>query len=148
MFWYLDTFFLNHARLGIFDSRGKKYALHDIRSKKRLTSGALIRSLYTLSGALRMSKRPVNGIIVERGPGGFSAIRLGVVTANALSYAIGIPCLGISSSGPDISIGAVKEAIHILSTSYASVVTPFYGSEPSITLRRNTAYKIKSTAAQ
>ncbi|MFH1236515.1 MAG: hypothetical protein V1685_06310 [Parcubacteria group bacterium] len=148
MYWYLDTRFLDHARLGIFDSRGKKHALHEIQSKKRLTSGALIRSLYALSGTLRTSKKPINGIIVERGPGGFSAIRLGVVTANALSYAIGIPCLGISSSGPDISSSAVEKAIRILRASHASVVTPFYGSEPSITLRRNTARKIKSTAAQ
>ena len=44
-----------------------------------------------------LSISDIGAVAVSRGPGSFTGIRIGVATARALSQALGIPCIGVSS---------------------------------------------------
>lgn len=56
------------------------------------TLAAEIRTLLASSGR-RLSD--IETIRVHAGPGGFTTLRIGVVTANALGYALGVPVCGV-----------------------------------------------------
>ncbi len=60
----------------------------------------------------------IKKIIVKESGEGFSSLRIGVVTANALAYGLGIPVEGIT--GKSIELGSFN------------IVKPEYNSEPNI----------------
>ncbi|OIP25496.1 hypothetical protein AUK11_00275 [bacterium CG2_30_37_16] len=73
----------------------------------------------------------ISGIIVFRGPGPFTGIRVAVSIANALSYALKIPIVGIKDEkNPEklLEIGEEK-----LKKSPMDQILPFYDKEPHIT---------------
>ena len=73
----------------------------------------------------------IEGIIIYRGPGSFTGLRIGMSVANALASSLQIPI--ISESGEFW----LEEALaKILNGSNQKVVTPEYGSEPHITKQR------------
>ena len=73
----------------------------------------------------------VEGIIIYRGPGSFTGLRIGMSVANALASSLQIPI--ISESGE----AWLEEALpKIINGSNQKVVVPEYGSEPHITKQR------------
>jgi len=57
--------------------------------------------LIALDGFLRLKKitpQKLTGLGVVSGPGGFSSVRIGVVVANSLAWALKIPVVGISKN--------------------------------------------------
>ncbi|MDO8463443.1 MAG: hypothetical protein Q7S96_04215 [bacterium] len=78
--------------------------------------GALLRAVERACTALGVDRCAIAAVDVVPGPGRFSAVRLGVVTANALAQALSIP----------LSVRGTRTRLAL----------PEYGSEPSITQRR------------
>lgn len=76
----------------------------------------------------------LSGIAVVQGPGGFTAVRIGVITANALAYALHIPVVGFKqnefSSFNNLSLKSAKK---LKKAGLRSMVVPHYGREPNIT---------------
>jgi len=75
----------------------------------------------------------ISGVGVVSGPGGFTSLRIGVVTANTLGYALSISVVGITLD----EFGSDKELVaNILnklnSAKVGNVVIPEYGREPNI----------------
>lgn len=68
-------------------------------------------------------------IVVVKGPGNFTSLRIGILIANILAYTLKIPVYGIK----------LDELDGLLSLKFKSrkieFVSPFYGKEPSITLK-------------
>lgn len=84
--------------------------------------------------SLRMTKL-LKGIIVTKGPGKFTATRIGVTTANALAYALQIPVAGVTQEEyADVQtwIAAGKQALGKKKWSIKLAVEPQYGGEPNI----------------
>ncbi|KKQ94948.1 MAG: Glycoprotease, peptidase M22 family [candidate division CPR2 bacterium GW2011_GWC2_39_10] len=83
----------------------------------------------------------ISGIIVFRGPGPFTGTRVAVSIANALSYALKIPIVGIKDEkNPEklLEIGEEKLNLSRLALAKAEKsqmdqILPFYDKEPSIT---------------
>ena len=76
----------------------------------------------------------LKGIGVIQGPGGFTSLRIGISTANALAYALQIPVVGISlSASKDYKSMAQKTLRRLNKSAKKSVVIPRYGREPNIT---------------
>ncbi len=69
------------------------------------------------------------GVAVVPGPGRFTAVRLGVVAANAIGLAQNIPVRAVTA-GEDITINKFAKRKKQLP------VVPIYGAEPSITLKK------------
>ncbi|PIT89817.1 hypothetical protein COU23_01880 [Candidatus Kuenenbacteria bacterium CG10_big_fil_rev_8_21_14_0_10_36_11] len=80
------------------------------------------------------------GIIVVQGPGGFTSLRIGIATANALAWALQIPIVGVEwkkdvmelQDKQLISIGLNK----IKKSKKFKQILPKYGSEPNITMKK------------
>jgi len=69
----------------------------------------------------------LEGIVVFRGPGSFTGLRIGITVANALADALKIPIVGTSDDWIESGIGL------LLSGSDHKVVLPEYGALPNIT---------------
>ena len=78
--------------------------------------------------------KKISGIIVVTGPGDFTALRIGVSTANALSYALAVPVAGYQANQFDsLEDLAQKGAKEIKQTHLKKLVFPKYGKRPNIT---------------
>lgn len=73
----------------------------------------------------------IAGIVVYKGPGSFTGLRIGSSVANALAYSLEIPIIGISSDG---WIGNGVNSL--LTNDDQKVVLPEYGAEAHITQPR------------
>ncbi|MBT9282435.1 MAG: tRNA (adenosine(37)-N6)-threonylcarbamoyltransferase complex dimerization subunit type 1 TsaB [Hydrogenibacillus schlegelii] len=58
---------------------------------------ALYPALQALFDRAGVAKRSVQSIVVARGPGSYTGVRIGVTAAKALAYALGVPLTGVSS---------------------------------------------------
>jgi hypothetical protein len=66
----------------------------------------------------------INKVAVKTGPGFFSRVRVGVVAANAIAYALNIKVVSVPEFNKDNILNSFGEKIAI----------PNYGAEPRITL--------------
>ncbi len=88
---------------------------------------------------LSLKKKPNNlkAIVVVSGPGPFSALRIGIATANALTYSLDLPIVGLKQA----EISKTKDLGVLISNSAKKakrnyIVRPFYGAKPNITLKK------------
>ncbi len=85
----------------------------------------------------------LKAIFVVTGPGGFSAVRIGVSTANALAYALKIPVVGIQL--PDKELAEKEKLNFVWMESLKKLKTkkvgdfakPYYNQEPNITKKKD-----------
>jgi tRNA A37 threonylcarbamoyladenosine modification protein TsaB len=98
--------------------------------------------LKTISSLLPPTSYNLKAIFVVVGPGGFSAVRIGVSTANALAYALKIPIVGIQLLQKDLpekeKLNLVwNEALKKLKTKkVGAFAKPYYDQEPHITQKK------------
>jgi tRNA threonylcarbamoyladenosine biosynthesis protein TsaB len=75
----------------------------------------------------------ITGIIVFRGPGSFTGLRIGVSVANALAVSLDVPIAG--ASGNDWLKQGLN-TVELTKSAYNAPVLPHYGGEPHITTPR------------
>ena len=78
----------------------------------------------------RIKLAKLKKIIVNRGPGSFTSVRIGVVLANTLSNSLKIPVIGIDNFNPEKKSDYIK-LLNI--ESKEEFVKPFYYKEANIT---------------
>lgn len=76
----------------------------------------------------KLALNNLNGLVVYKGPGSFTGLRIGISTANALADALGIPIVGIS--GSDWQARGLKS---LMGGEDHKIVLPFYGGLPKTT---------------
>ncbi len=87
----------------------------------------------------KQAYKPSNlqAIFVVNGPGPFTALRIGVVTANTLAWALKIPVAGVKlNEFKNINELIKKGFAQINKARVGDSVEPFYGKEPNITQRK------------
>ena len=94
--------------------------------------------LHVIQERRAMFKDALEGVVVVAGPGRFSAIRVGVLTANILARWYRVPLFGVSYEEVATEDGLYRVFEEIVShrrvgTSY---VAPLYDREPNITTPR------------
>ncbi len=90
-------------------------------------------------GKSKKRGRNINAIFVVQGPGQFSALRIGIATANALSFAWNIPVAGVKLKKEWDELSEVvrikkiwQEIIQLKLKRTSRFVKPIYGGEPNI----------------
>ncbi|NQT49239.1 hypothetical protein HQ571_00940 [Candidatus Kuenenbacteria bacterium] len=97
--------------------------------------------LQTIDELVKSQKSKVKSLFVVKGPGQFSALRIGISTANALAYGWGIPVVGIElkKSWEKLEPKEKLEKVwqvgvkKLKKTKPGVIVLPKYGKEPNIT---------------
>ena len=95
----------------------------------------LLAVLDSFLRATRVRLARLSGIAVVSGPGGFTSLRIGVITANTLGYALRIPVFGLrlTDGRGGMETLAKKAAVKLRQERPDTFVTPFYGRPPHIT---------------
>ncbi|MEO5691403.1 MAG: tRNA (adenosine(37)-N6)-threonylcarbamoyltransferase complex dimerization subunit type 1 TsaB [Candidatus Saccharimonadales bacterium] len=116
------------AELVLYDET--EIARDDWQTNRDMARGLLER-IELLLEKNNASWNQLSGLIVYKGPGSFTSLRIGLTTANSIVYSLAIPIVG--SSGDDwITDGIVRLRNNENDTS----VFPEYGAEPRITSPR------------
>ncbi len=113
---YIDTSKNEYFKLSL-SNNGKIIGNLKIEAKFR-QSEKLLLSIDNLLKTANCNINQIKKIVVNDKGEGFSALRIGVVTANALAYALGISCQ--SPDGQTIKTGEFN------------LVKPSYSQEPNI----------------
>ena len=99
MYLFIDTTERESFGLALLAEEGKIIAKKTIKSARK-HSAKLLAAIDKLLTARKLSRRSIKGIAVVKGPGSFTSLRIGVSTANALGYALGMPVVGIDPPSP------------------------------------------------
>jgi len=129
IFLYINTAVDNLVELALIGKGGAIMA----KSKKKTglkESEKLLMQIVSLLEGHNFSFNKLSGIIVVRGPGRFTSLRIGIATANTLAFALKIPVVGIKLVENIQEIDFVKL---IKSMKKRGYVVPMYGKEPNIT---------------
>jgi tRNA threonylcarbamoyladenosine biosynthesis protein TsaB len=74
----------------------------------------------------------ITGLIVYRGPGSFTGLRIGATVANTAAYSLNVPVVG--ASGDDWIADGLEALKHKKTGHY---VVPEYGADPNITMPKH-----------
>lgn len=122
-------------------SRGARQTwklLYQLRQPVRQTrTEVLTPAVDQLLKQAKVRLSELTGVVVATGPGGFSAVRSGVVVANALGLALGIPVAGVEGEFLGVqdllSSDRFSRALQTLKrTRKPTLARPSYGAEPHI----------------
>ena len=108
--------------------------LEDVWRSDRQLSSQLLEHLSGLLARQHLTWDALTGLIVFRGPGSFTGLRIGVTVANAIAYAQEVPIVGT------IDDNWVKTGLQRLASGESDTqVTPHYGAPPNITKPKSSA---------
>ncbi len=82
------------------------------------------------------SKNDLRGIVVFRGPGSYTGLRVGMATANMLAMALNIPLIGVEREPVETLNGQILGCLEE-QKNFLKPVLPLYPAEPHITRRKN-----------
>jgi tRNA A37 threonylcarbamoyladenosine modification protein TsaB len=125
----------------LLDTRDRAVAFVGIaQSKKviRIRRIPILGATHKILSTVRMLTTPssISGIVVAQGPGSFTAVRMGVVVANALAFGLGVPIAGVRLP---ITLIPSRDSLNRLANVRPlrrGVVLPLYTKPPSITPRK------------
>ena len=114
------------AEIGLFeDERELKY---EAWQAHRELAETIHKKIDELLKAQRKELKNVGGVVVFKGPGRFTGLRIGITTANAIADALGV---SVVSEAADT--WASKGIARLLQGENETIALPEYGSEPNIT---------------
>ncbi len=137
MYLYINTSQSEKIVLALLDKKGEILELKSIKAKYKQSEKLLseINKLKVKSKKLKVEY--LKGVLVVIGPGGFTALRIGVATANALAWSLQIPILGIENKNNlDDKKLVDKKFKKILRLNKFRQVLPRYGKQPNITISK------------
>jgi|GEM_PF-547361 len=143
------------ARFGLF--RGDKLTDSLEWEAHRELSKTFYLKLDELLARNELDYKNIDSIIIVRGPGSFTGLRIGIVIVNAFSYALNIETAGVIQKdkmtptpvipAPDRVEGKTPAGIQKMSLEAiynagkkdlkkGQILEPFYGREPNITIKK------------
>lgn len=117
----------SEAELGLYNDESK-LAYHEWPAHRELAETIHLK-IRQLLERQKLSIKDLQGIVVFKGPGSFTGLRIGLSVANALSDSLSIPI--VSETGKD---WLDKGRKRLEQGEDERLTIPDYGSEPHITL--------------
>lgn len=118
------------AELYLLDSSGAELARERWESGHELST-TLLPKMTELLKSNSISFKDLKGVVVYKGPGSFTSLRVSIATANALAYGLAIPVVG--SNGNDWLAKGLKD---LKTAKINDFVMPAYGRKPHITRQK------------
>ncbi len=119
------------AEVGIYNMDGEQLSYYTWQAHRQLSS--------TLLGVIRDELQKQNavfdaigGVLVFRGPGSFTGLRIGITVANTLSHGLSVPIVGIADEHEWLERGLAK----LKDGESDQLVMPEYGAEAHITQQK------------
>ncbi|MDD5039959.1 MAG: tRNA (adenosine(37)-N6)-threonylcarbamoyltransferase complex dimerization subunit type 1 TsaB [Patescibacteria group bacterium] len=136
MILIIDTSHDDSFRIGVARPNGSLIR-SSLVQERRVQSERLLPEIKTVLAAAQGALRNVQGIIVAIGPGGFTSLRAGISTANALSYGLQIPIVGmLGMAEMPLEELTKRGAAQLRKQKSRTPVQPQYGRPPTITTPR------------
>ena len=132
MYLYINTSQFEKIVLALLDNKGEILELKNIEAKYKQSE-----KLLSEIEKLKFKNKDLRGIMVVVGPGGFTSLRIGIATANAMAWSLNIPILGIENK-EDLEDKELldKNFKKVLNKKVFKQVLPKYGKEPNITISK------------
>lgn len=116
------------AELGLYeDDHQLGYSTWEAHRRLAETLHGRLRELLT---GLGRELEDIDAIVVYKGPGSFTGLRIGVSTANALAYGLNVPIVG--ATGAWIEDGIAR----LTAGESDTVALPEYGQDPHVTQQK------------
>ncbi len=119
------------AEVGIYDMDGNQLSYHTWLAHRELS--------VTLLGVIRDELKKQNAtfddigsLLVFRGPGSFTGLRIGITVANTIAHSLTIPIVGIADEHEWLERGLAK----LKDDGNDRLVMPEYGAEAHITQQK------------
>ena len=119
------------AEVGIYDASGEQLSYHVWQAHRELSK--------TLLGVIRdeLAKQQatfddIGRVLVFRGPGSFTGLRIGITVANSLSYGLSVPIIGVADEHEWLERGIRR----VINNENDQLVLPEYGAEAHITKQK------------
>lgn len=118
------------TELYLYDAAGSNVD-RDINESGNRLSRELLQRIERLLARHQYQLADITGIVVYKGPGSFTGLRIGLTVANGLAYAYRIPVVGVTGGG------WIEDGLNRLpDTGPGGQVLPEYGEEANITRPR------------
>lgn len=114
------------AELGLYD--GNTQLAYETWLAHRQLAETLHGKIDALLKDQHKTLQNIDGIVVFKGPGSFTGLRIGITVANALAYSIGVPI--VASEDPRWLEAGISR---LLKGENEQIAMPEYGGEPHIT---------------
>jgi tRNA threonylcarbamoyladenosine biosynthesis protein TsaB len=109
-----------------------------VLGERTTTAAALLHDVEAIVAAAGVPRGAIDRIAVGRGPGRYTSLRMGLVTARALSFALGVPVTGVSTLDALVAgapgalplIDARRHEVFVLADGAACVTPEQVGVEP------------------
>lgn len=118
------------SEIGIFNDRTKLDYL-PYKADRQLAE-TIHQQIETLLHKQNLDFKDVGGLVVYKGPGSFTGLRIGITVANALAYSLKIPIVGAVGDKNWLELGIDS----LISGKNDESVVPEYGAAPNITSPR------------
>jgi tRNA threonylcarbamoyladenosine biosynthesis protein TsaB len=118
------------AKVALFESKNNSIIDQMVFSDRQNLSEKLLEAIDSLLKKNKINKTELNQILVNPGPGSYTSIRIGVVTAESLAFGLNIPIGEVSN----LSAEAVKKSAKKTSNKQiGATILPIYAASPVIT---------------
>ena len=117
------------AEVGLYD--GQKQLAYEKWPAHRELSDTIHKKINEILDLLSISLEEVQGIVVFKGPGSFTGLRIGLSVANGLAYSLNIPV--VAAAGPDWLKVGLKS---FLEEKNDIIALPEYGSPANVSKPR------------
>lgn len=116
------------AQIGLYDDSGKQVRYHPWQADRKLAKD-LLKEIKNQLEQQQLDWKDISGIIVFKGPGSFTGLRIGLTVANALSYSLDVPIIATQEDNwTETGLSRLKAGEN------DRLALPHYGAEAHITL--------------
>jgi len=133
MFLYINSVQVEGLVLALINNQGQILEFKKIKARYKQSEKLLVKIEKIVGRKLKN----LRGVIVVKGPGSFTALRIGLTTANVLAWSLSIPIVGLElNDGLSDKELIAKGYQQIIKKKKFKIILPLYGQEPNITLKK------------